>query len=44
MDNLMDKLCDLIVRAARNVNAVMTMLIGLVVAYFVVVFIVAMCL
>ena len=42
MDKITDKLCDLIVKGARTINALLPVLIGLVVAYFIVVFIAAM--
>jgi hypothetical protein len=44
MDKFTDKLCDLIVKCARFINALMPLMIGLVAAYFIGMFIVAMCL
>lgn len=42
MDRLTDKLCGLIVKGARTINALLPVFIGLVAAYFIVVFIAAM--
>lgn len=44
MDKFTDKLCGLIVRSARVINAIMPAMLGLIMAYFIVVLIVAMCL
>lgn len=43
MDKFTDKLCDLIVKCARTINAVLPAIVGIVVAYFIVVFIYSMC-
>lgn len=43
MDKLTDKLCDLIVGCARVISAIMPALIGLAIAYFIVIFIAAIC-
>lgn len=40
---LKDKVCDLIVKCARFINAIMPAMLGLIAAYFIVIFIVAMC-
>ena len=42
MNKITNKLCDLIVKGARTINALLPVFIGLVVAYFIVVFIAAM--
>ena len=44
MDKFTDKLCDLIVKSARLFNALVPLLLGLAAAYFIGMFIVAMCL
>ena len=44
MDKFTDKLCILIVKCARFINAIMPTMLGLIAAYFIVIFIVAMCL
>lgn len=43
MDKFTDKLCGLIVGCARVISAIMPALIGLAIAYFIVVFIAAIC-
>jgi hypothetical protein len=43
MDKFTDKVCDLIVKGARTINAVLPAIVGIVVAYFIVVFIYSMC-
>lgn len=36
MDKFLDKLCDLIVRVARGINAVLPVMLGIIAAYFLV--------
>ena len=43
MNKFTDKLCGLIVRSARVINAIMPAGIGIVIAYFIVVLIYAIC-
>lgn len=43
MDKFTDKLCILIVKCARIINAIMPAMLGLIIAYFIVIFIIAMC-
>ena len=43
MDKFTDKLCDLIVKCARTINALLPAGIGIVIAYFIVVLIYAIC-
>lgn len=44
MDKITNKLCDLIVKGARIINALIPVICGLAAAYFIGMFIVAMCL
>jgi hypothetical protein len=36
MDKFLDKLCDLIVKCARGINAVLPIMLGIIAAYFLV--------
>lgn len=44
MDKFTDKLCDLIVKCAKTINAIMPVFIGLIIVYFIIIFFTAMCL
>lgn len=43
MNKFTDKVCDLIVKCARIINALLPAIVGIVVAYFIVVLIAAIC-